>query len=634
MTKLSHDWRKVGLATFPVLIAVTVWGLSAVSWPKLALAMQGQIQYWFLRSLPAVNLAMPAAITLGIVALLPRHWRLLPPRTAMVMLFLATAYYGYGEYSRLAPYAVQYGWDVLMKFIDPVAGGGFVAGFMAVGFSARLSMGRGDPIKRSSRATLGDAKWMSLSEAGKLFPESGGIVIGERYRPDLDPTAETDFVPGDPSTWGQGGKAPLLTFNADFGSTHGLIFAGSGGFKTTGSVIPSALKWTGPLVCLDPSTEIAPLVKEHRTRKLGRQVYVLDPGGRHGFNVLDWISQSANPEMDIASVARWLLTEKPKTHGSSDGFFEQAAFNLLTGLLAHVVLSREYEGERSLRGLRELVAAPEEQLKEMLQNIYETTDSVFVKQQVGVFIKMTENTFSGVYSTASNDTAWLSFPEYASLVCGNSFRTSNLASGEIDVFLNLSVRTLSTYPAIGRVIIGALINAMMQADGHHESRVLFLLDEVNLLGTMSILEVARDVGRKYGITLLLVYQSIGQLAKNFGDAGKAAWFESASFLAFAAVNDLKVAEEISKRCGDLTVEVNNTTKSAAAFGNKGGGRASQSTNLQRRPLLMPHEVMHDLRTDEQIVFVTNRPPLRCGRAIYFRRDDMRSLVGQSRFAQR
>src|SRR4051794_41795742 len=74
----------------------------------------------------------------------------------------------------------------------------------------------------------------------------------------------------------------------------------------------------------------------------------------------------------------------------------------------------------------------------------------------------------------------------------------------------------------------------MQANGAHKERVLFLLDEVILFGTMQTLETARDEGRKYGVMLMMVYQSIGQLERHFGRDGKAAWFESASFIAFAA----------------------------------------------------------------------------------------------------
>lgn len=54
------------------------------------------------------------------------------------------------------------------------------------------------------------------------------------------------------------------------------FFAGSGGFKTTSVTIPTALKWGGGLVVLDPSSEVAPMVLDHR-RKAGRNVIVLDP---------------------------------------------------------------------------------------------------------------------------------------------------------------------------------------------------------------------------------------------------------------------------------------------------------------------------------------------------------------------
>jgi type IV secretion system protein VirD4 len=38
-----------------------------------------------------------------------------------------------------------------------------------------------------------------------------------------------------------------------------------------------------------------------------------------------------------------------------------------------------------------------------------------------------------------------------------------------------------------------------------------------------------------------------------------------------------------------------------------------------------------MRADEQIVFTAGNAPLRCGRAIWFRRADMKSCVGESRF---
>ena len=37
-------------------------------------------------------------------------------------------------------------------------------------------------------------------------------------------------------------------------------------------------------------------------------------------------------------------------------------------------------------------------------------------------------------------------------------------------------------------------------------------------------------GRKYGITLVMLYQSEGQLREQWGEGGKASWFKSASYV--------------------------------------------------------------------------------------------------------
>ena len=48
-------------------------------------------------------------------------------------------------------------------------------------------------------------------------------------------------------------------------------------------------------------------------------------------------------------------------------------------------------------------------------------------------------------------------------------------------------------------------------------------------------------------------------------------------------------------------------------------------------LIKPDEIIQDTRTDEAFVLVRGTKPLRCGRAIYFRRRDMAPLVAANRF---
>lgn len=524
----------------------------------------------------------------------------------------------------------------VFAYTDPSAMFGACAAVFTGIFALRVAIrgnaafAKEEPRRISGkRAVHGEADWMKMADAARLFPDAGGIVIGERYRVDKDSVAAMPFRADEARSWGAGGKSPLLCFDGSFGSSHGIVFAGSGGFKTTSVTIPTALKWGGGLVVLDPSSEVAPMVIDHR-RKAGRNVIVLDPATPAiGFNALDWIGRHGNTkEEDIVAVATWIMTDNARTASARDDFFRASAMQLLTALIADVCLSGHTdEKDQTLRRVRSNLSEPEPKLRERLTRIYEQSESDFVKENVAVFVNMTPETFSGVYANAVKETHWLSYPNYAALVSGDRFSTDDLAGGEADLFIALDLKVLEAHPGLARVVIGSLLNAIYNRNGEVAGRTLFLLDEVARLGYLRILETARDAGRKYGITLTMIFQSIGQMREAYGGRDATSkWFESASWISFAAINDPDTADYISKRCGDTTVEVDQTNRST---GMKGSSR-SRSKQLSRRPLIMPHEVLR-MRGDEQIVFTSGNPPLRCGRAIWFRRDDMKVCVGQNRF---
>lgn len=541
------------------------------------------------------------------------------------------------ETMRLAAFTKALSADTsILAYLDPPTAIGAGVALMCACIALRVvhmgnaAFASAEPKRiHGKRALHGEADWMKLTEAAKLFPDTGGIVIGERYRVDTERVGAQAFRADNTETWGVGGKSPLLCFDGTFGSSHGIVFAGSGGFKTTSVTIPTALKWGSTLIVLDPSNEVAPMVSAHRGGA-GRDVFVLDPRKPDvGFNVLDWVGQfGGSKEEDIASVASWIISDSGGVRGVRDDFFRASALQLLTALIADVCLSGHTdEKEPTLRQVRMNLSEPEPTLRKRLQDIYDKSGSDFVKENVAAFVNMTPETFSGVYANAVKETHWLSYSNYAALVSGKKFSTSDIAAGNTDVFINIDLKTLETHSGLARVIIGSFLNAIYNRDGQMKGRALFLLDEVARLGYMRIIETARDAGRKYGITLAMVYQSIGQMRETYGGRDAASkWFESASWISFAAINDPETADYLSRRCGMTTVEIDQVTRSTQA---KGSSR-TRSKQLAARPLIQPHEVLR-MRTDEQIVFTAGNSPLRCGRAIWFRRDDMRACVDGNRF---
>ncbi|MEO9338594.1 Ti-type conjugative transfer system protein TraG [Mesorhizobium sp. SB112] len=523
-----------------------------------------------------------------------------------------------------------------LSYVDPATMVGAAAALISGCFAIRVAVVGNAAFARAApkliigkRALHGEANWMKLSQAEKLFSCAGGIVVGERYRVDRDSVAGISFRADTKETWGSGGRSPLLCFDGSFGSSHGIVFAGSGGFKTTSVTIPTAFKWGGSLIVLDPSNEVAPMVSKHR-ENAGRRIRILDPREPStGFNALDWLGQyGGTKEEDIASVASWIMSDSGQASGARNDFFRASSLQLLTAIIADVCLSGRIPPEQqTLRQVRANLAEPEPKLRQRLQEIYNNSQSDFVKENVAVFVNMTPETFSGVYANAVKETHWLSYQNYAALVSGSTFQTADIARGTTDVFINIDLKTLETHAGLARVVIGSFLNAIYNRGGGTERRALFLLDEVARLGYMRILETARDAGRKYGITLTMIYQSIGQLRETYGGRDASSkWFESASWISFAAINDIETAEYVSRRCGTTTIEIDQVSRSLQSRGSS----RTRSKQLAARPLIQPYEVLL-MRADEQIVFTAGNPPLRCGRAIWFRRNDMTTCIRQNRF---
>ena len=293
--------------------------------------------------------------------------------------------------------------------------------------------------------------------------------------------------------------------------------------------------------------------------------------------------------------------------------------------------------QKTLRQLRRILATPEPQMRETLARIHASSESALARDLAGTLKDLVPETFSGIYGNANKDTRWLSTSAYADLVSGSDFQTHDLTAGRLTVFVQVPLKTLQATPALGRVIVGALLNAAYEADGRVSGRILFLLDEVARLGYMGVLEQARDAGRKYGITLLLLYQSLGQLVGQWGREGKQAWYDATSWRLFAAVQDPETAKELSAMCGEYAVvataegsNAGSQSRGNAILGSSSSGWSENRSEI-RRALIKPDEIIQDTRADEAFVLVRGAKPLRCGRAIYFRRPDMAPLVAPNRF---
>ncbi|WP_011578699.1 MULTISPECIES: conjugal transfer protein TraG [Chelativorans] len=644
--------------------AYALWGDALIGWYQSGLSPASVTYRLGYAAWPSVALIGPAA-TMTIALMLRRSGMVLP-LTAIAGVFgmaAATFLSVWPEAIRLLSYRPAYAWSDILRTADMSVFYAGVVGFLATIAGVRMLMGKSlrgpgiRPVERAASDIFGHADWMEIREAQNLFSNAnrssdaknlGGVVIGEAYRVDHDAPARRSqkFDPHDRKTWGKGGKAPLLTFDLSWGGTHGLVFAGSGAYKTVSVCVPTLLTYRGPIVTLDPSSELAPMLTGARTG-MGRRVISIDPmKGTGSFNALGWLDkESPLIDGDIRSVVDWICGEKVSAtrdapHATSGkAFFEGRGKAIVEALLSDIVFDGELpDDKRNLVTLAERLAFPEKAMRDELARIHEHSSSHRARHLAGQLMDLVAETFSGVYGNMSEQTEWLANPAYAKLVSGNSFKTADLVAGDLDLFINLPMKVLESTPALARVVVGSLLNAVYEADGRLPGgRVVFLLDEVARLGYMNSLARARDAGRKYGITLVMLYQSEGQLKEQWGDGGKSAWFESASWRSYAAIGSLEQARAVSEALGEHGVVLNSETKNRGKsakpleIGTASTGASEQRSERGRR-LATVSEILADARADEQFVFVQGRKPLRCGRAIYFRRPEMVAKVADNRFA--
>lgn len=160
-------WAVVPIAVTAITLAITSW-----RWQIMASGFSPGNAWWFLRAAPIPNLLFGPIAGLITVLALPLHRRR-PVAMMSLLCFLAVAgFYGLREYARLSP-SVESGavnWDEVLSYLDFFAVIAAAVGFVIVAISARLSVVVSDSVKRARRATFGDADWLTMSAAGKLFP--------------------------------------------------------------------------------------------------------------------------------------------------------------------------------------------------------------------------------------------------------------------------------------------------------------------------------------------------------------------------------------------------------------------------------------------------------------------------------
>jgi type IV secretion system protein VirD4 len=487
--------------------------------------------------------------------------------------------------------------------------------------------------KGQSLDAYGTARWAEIGDVEDMLSVKG-LILGAME----DTTGRLAALKGVFGTgrdrlaverflnFGRGGHYRLLSLNK---AVHTAAFIPTGGGKGVSLVIPMLLSCPESMIVLDYKGENARITSRAR-RKLGQKVAFLDPfkdvtQTPDTLNPLDFIDPNSPTVIDECRALAAALVVR--TGEEREPHWNDAAELWIAAMIAVVVTFAEAK-HRNLQAVRDLLT-DRHKMEAAIQLMCSSTAFGGMLARIGhQLTHYVDRELGSVLTTANRHLNFLDTPTIAASTEKSSFDPAGLIDGKMTIYLIVPPEHISQNRALLRMWIVTLLRAVIRRGLQEKNKVHVILDEAATLGHMDIIDDAVDKFRGYGIRLLFLFQSIGQLKESFPQGQEQTLLSNVTQI-FAGVNDPDTAKYVSTRLGKSTEIVTSggtsTTDQTSAQGGGQGGRSSsysrstsRSENWQQvgRELLMVDEVMN-LDKRIAICFTPGKPPIWVTMVRYF-----------------
>ncbi|MCU7859114.1 MAG: type IV secretory system conjugative DNA transfer family protein [Candidatus Thiodiazotropha sp. (ex Lucinoma kastoroae)] len=438
---------------------------------------------------------------------------------------------------------------------------------------------------------------------------------------------------------------------------HLLTVAPTRSGKLLATSMPRCMEHKGSLVAIDVKDgELAIIAARYRARVLGHKVVIIDPWNLacshlgitpSRFNALDWLDPESDDFVEDATLlADSLITDR----GGKDPFWNDEARALVMGLILYVaatplVLIPTEKKSRDLAQVRRLLNLSTPEFNALVSGEYEDDDNGSltlirpgmaqsaiepVRAAAARISGKASKEFSGVLSTAQQNTHFLESPRIQNSLSQSDFSFDELKNGKITIFFVLPAGRLPTYNRYLRMLLSIAITAVTRFKTKPSPPVYFLLEEAAALGRLDVIETAYGLMAGYGMQLHLIIQDLNQLASIYQDRWQTFPANSGVIQIFGT-RDLMTAEYISRLCGVTTIE-----SLSALSAEKRAGLFSDPKYLSRddaltsRSLITPDEIM-TMHPASQILLLSHARPIACFKTVYFLDKRYRSKNGNPVF---
>ena len=128
---------------------------------------------------------------------------------------------------------------------------------------------------------------------------------------------------------------------------------------------------------------------------------------------------------------------------------------------------------------------------------------------------LVDKELASVITTTLRMLDFLNTPSIEGVTGTSTCDLADLPKKRMSVYVIMPPERLKANAGFMRLMMWATIRAVMSNGLQEKNKVHLLVDEAASLGKMEAVEDALNVGRGYGLRIMLVYQSLGQLKSSW-----------------------------------------------------------------------------------------------------------------------
>lgn len=315
------------------------------------------------------------------------------------------------------------------------------------------------------------------------------------------------------------------------GDGHLMTVAPTGAGKGTGCIVPTLLRYPGPVIVIDPKGENAAITARRR-REMGQEVAIIDPMGVTGaeaatLNPLDLIDIDGPRAIDAAMALVEALSPATLGRNSTDGdYWRERGMTMVLGIVLHVLADLP-TADRHLGTVSRLVAramgeiGAYARIAERGEHGADNDTVLYALEQsrntearrIGSMLRMgAVTTLGGILSFSQSIVSVVRAGAVEASLTRTSFDMNAVLRGDpLSIYLVLPPHMLVSHGRLLRLWVHVLMTLISSRHSRPPQSTLFILDEVAQLGPFDLLRSAVTLMRGYGLQTWTFWQDPSQL---------------------------------------------------------------------------------------------------------------------------